>query len=67
MRLFPLFLPFFLGQILALIDFIVAGHAQRSYQIVVSLDASSLASAPVAMSRLDVMRTPTRLAIKAGN
>jgi hypothetical protein len=57
----PLSLAFFLSQVFALIDFIVTSQAQSSDQIVISLDAPALATAPITVSRLNAIVHATTL------
>jgi nitrogen fixation protein FixH len=62
--LFPHFLPFFFAHVFALVNLVMAFKAQRSHQIVVSLNAPTFATTPICVRRLHHVARPTGLAIK---
>jgi hypothetical protein len=57
----PLSLAFFLGQVLALVNLVMALEAQSSDQIVICLNASPFATAPITVSRLNAIVHATTL------
>ena len=60
-------LPFGSGSTSALVDGLMALHAKRRHQVVVCLDASAFATAPVGVGCLDNFLTSAELAVKAGH
>ena len=62
---FPDGLPFCFGQSVPLVNLEMTPQTQRRRQVIVGLDAAPLAAAPVGVSSLDRLTTPTVLAVKA--
>jgi hypothetical protein len=51
----------------ALVNVVVAIHTKRGHQVVVGLDASALAAAPITVRGLNKMAAAAQLAIQAGH
>ena len=66
-RQLPGGLPFGSGSTSALVDGLVAHHAKRRHQVIVGLDASAFAAAPVGVGCLDDFLASAELAVKAGH
>jgi hypothetical protein len=55
------------GPFAALVNFVVAIHAQRGHQVVVGFNSSPFAAAPVRVRRLDALAAAAQLAIQTGH
>ena len=64
MCIHPHFLSFFFAQVFALVNLIMAFQAQCSHLVVISLDASAFATAPVCVCSLNHVTRPAGLAVK---